>query len=538
MKKLVLLFTNDLHANLENLRVLRESVIDRIRDEATVLLFDCGDFIEGTVYAFYKKGTAILDLMKECGYSGIMLGNHEFTCGLEGLTSLMEEMEKRELNVVCSNLSLMGEYRGEPHWRNIWENLQRRIHPYLLIDIGDPKVRVGVLGLLGEKVFAPETWPAEFKLDVGQLRTLVACLKSQGAEIIVTLFHGSIEEAKRLIEQVEGIDFLLCGHSHTVFLEVHRQRVIAEAGAFGEFLGILEFEFDKMERTIEGYITSRIVRVNKVSEFFQEITREKQKYISQIENDILKAFPELTGRNLEEEIPPELSSLKNIGYAIVDTIRRETCSDVAFVSLGENPLLLPRDCRLRISDLFKLGRGGVPYNGILGGTLCKFYLTLQELKTILEATVCAYKEKGLDVLLIPSGLRITFDSNRPFFARIVKLELFSECGSEVLYNEGNWCSDPNRLLSVSCSLISLFGMRKLSLECSKLGLIAEEILPRKRDGRQVRWEKIEDLRSFLHHGENGEPKNIWNAVLKFIWETSPNAGGDRIVDVSGKKILL
>lgn len=534
MKKLTILFTSDLHANLENLQILKDSVIDTLRaaNNTAVLLFDCGDFVEGSVYAFYKKGTAILDLMRECGYSGMVLGNHEFTCGLEGLISLVDEVQKRDLKIVCTNLSLMKEYKEKEHWKTVWEKLRQRIHPYLLIDAKG--VKVGILGLLGEKVFVPEAWPAEFRLDINQLRTLSRYLKNLGAEIIVALFHGSLEEAKRLAEQVKDIDFLLCGHSHSVFLEICGEQVIAEAGAFGEFLGIVEIELDETRGTTKRHTKSRIVKVGEESRLFQETARKKQMYL-QLEKDISTIFPELTGRNLEEEISLG-SSPRTLIYAIVDAIRRETQTNVAFVSLGENPLLLSRGDKLRVYNLFEVGRGGIPYHGILGGTLCKFYLTLQELKTILEFTVCSYKEKGWDVILIPSGIRVVFDSSKPFFKRVIKLEQL-HMNSEVIFDGENWYRDPEGLISIGCSLILLFGMRKLCSEYSKSGLIEKEILPRRHDGGEVSWEKVEDLQPLLHYNERGELGSIWKAVLKLIWDVTSCPGESRIVDVSGEKFF-
>ena len=97
-KELVILHTNDTHSRIEPLPdtdrnfpgkggvVRRATYIDQVRKEnKNVLLFDAGDFLQGTPYFNLFKGEIEVEAMNQMGYDAATLGNHEFDYGLEVL---------------------------------------------------------------------------------------------------------------------------------------------------------------------------------------------------------------------------------------------------------------------------------------------------------------------------------------------------------------------------------------------------------------------------------------------------------------------
>jgi hypothetical protein len=431
------------------------------------------------------------------------LGNHEFTCGLEGLSSLLREVSSRNLPLLCTNLSLKEEVREDPFWRNVYRSLKKHVFSYLLYDVNG--VRIGLLGLMGEKVFIPEAWPADFVIDFANLAHYVDLLKAQGAKLIIILFHGSLEEAKNLCKKVEGVDIVLCGHSHLVTVERCQEKLLMEAGSEGKQIGVIEVECSKDSE--KGYSLKADVI---------DIPYRNINFCFSAEKELLRHFTNLKKRNLSEELLylPGSSFLER-AYLVADAIRYVTEVNVGITTPGERGYF-PSE-RIVVADVFKIGRTGIPHDGIKGDVLCKYYLTLLELKFIFEATVCMYRELGLDVLLVPSGVKIIIDSNRPPLERIIQLSV----NGKVVYQQGQWKDDERQLLSISTSLLLVYGLREVSSNLLKMGVIEQEIFPRDEKGRAVEWRNLEDLKPLICQDETEKYLTLWKAVLKYLLEKKP-----------------
>ena len=89
--KITILHTNDTHSCVEperngnagvlNRALLIEHIADSVGQE-NLLLFDCGDFSQGSLYYNCFKGGAEIELMNAMGYDACVIGNHEFDFGL------------------------------------------------------------------------------------------------------------------------------------------------------------------------------------------------------------------------------------------------------------------------------------------------------------------------------------------------------------------------------------------------------------------------------------------------------------------------
>ena len=105
--QLVVLHTNDTHSRIEPLPetdrtapgmggvVRRATYIDGVRKEnKNVLLFDAGDFLQGTPYFNLFKGEVEVEAMNMMGYDAATLGNHEFDYGLDVLEKFSYRVEQ------------------------------------------------------------------------------------------------------------------------------------------------------------------------------------------------------------------------------------------------------------------------------------------------------------------------------------------------------------------------------------------------------------------------------------------------------------
>ena len=119
-KHLTILHTNDTHscimplnknladtmlANrggyLRRIAMLRE---ERSKDPQ-LLLFDSGDFSQGSAYYSMFKGDVEVGLMNQMGYDAATIGNHEFDFGLENMARLFKRCN---FPIVCSNYDFSG----------------------------------------------------------------------------------------------------------------------------------------------------------------------------------------------------------------------------------------------------------------------------------------------------------------------------------------------------------------------------------------------------------------------------------------------
>ena len=110
-RQLVILHTNDTHSQIEPYTykadtnvggfLRREALIRETREQnPNVLLFDAGDFSQGTPYFNFFKGYVELKLMNAMGYDAVTLGNHEFD---NGCHALGKRLHKAKFPVVCAN---------------------------------------------------------------------------------------------------------------------------------------------------------------------------------------------------------------------------------------------------------------------------------------------------------------------------------------------------------------------------------------------------------------------------------------------------
>ena len=221
-KQIVILHTNDTHSQIvpvpkyENEGntscrggfVRRVAVVNEERKkEPDLLLFDSGDFSQGSTYYTLFRGDVEVGLMNMMGYDAATLGNHEFDFGIENLARVAK-MAKFPL--VCANCDFTG---------TMCEGL---IKPYVIIK--RKGLKIGVFGLApkiqglvmqqniqGVKYLDPYTTANEIarKLKEDEKCDLVVCLSHLGWDL------KPRPDDAQLIAATRNIDIVLGGHSHT-----------------------------------------------------------------------------------------------------------------------------------------------------------------------------------------------------------------------------------------------------------------------------------------------------------------------------------
>lgn len=222
-KELLIVHTNDTHSCIEPLSPLladtaqadkagylrRAALLRDLRQQDSgLLLFDSGDFSQGSAYYTLYHGDVEVGLMNLMGYDAVTIGNHEFDFGLENMARIFRQAQ---FPIVCCNY----DFTGTPV-----EGLTR---PYLIIKRAG--VKIGVLGVspqLQGLVAAHTCEGVRFVDPIEAAQPVADYLKNvERCDLVVCLSHLGWQIAgvsdEEFIAATRNIDVVLGGHSHTYF---------------------------------------------------------------------------------------------------------------------------------------------------------------------------------------------------------------------------------------------------------------------------------------------------------------------------------
>lgn len=227
-KQIVILHTNDTHSTIEPVSqyskvkeaagkagcVRRATMVKQLREQnPDILLFDSGDFSQGSTYYTMYKGEVEVGLMNIMGYNAATLGNHEFDFGLDNLAKLARQAS---FPIVCSNC----DFTGTP--------CQDVIKRYCVIERNG--LRIGVFGLSPkiEGLIMKENIVGVKYIDpIEATKEVVTLLRGkEHCDIVICLSHlgwglaPEFIDDQLLISSTSGIDLVLGGHSHTYMREM------------------------------------------------------------------------------------------------------------------------------------------------------------------------------------------------------------------------------------------------------------------------------------------------------------------------------
>ena len=257
-KKITILHTSDTHSCIlplnENLAdrnvagrggfIRRISMLKQERQkDPSLLLFDCGDFSQGSSFYTMFQGDVEVGLMNQMHYDAVTIGNHEFDFGLENMIRLFKTAN---FPVVCSNYDFAD------------TQLKDIVKPYIVLKRKGVKIGVFALcppleGLVSTKNYGP----LKFLDPVEVTNEMVDVLRNQKkCDVVICLSHlgwvSSEYPDNDVIKQTQGIDLVLGGHTHT-YLEtlgyetdkMGKQVPVDHEGKHGAYVGKIELTFDK-----------------------------------------------------------------------------------------------------------------------------------------------------------------------------------------------------------------------------------------------------------------------------------------------------
>ena len=258
-KQIVILHTNDTHSTIEPVSkyskvkeaagkagcVRRATMVKQLREQnPDILLFDSGDFSQGSTFYTMYKGDVEVGLMNIMGYDAATIGNHEFDFGLDNLARLARQAK---FPIVCSNC----DFTGTP--------CQDVIKKYCVV-VRDG-VRIGVFGLTPkiEGLVMKENIAGVKYIDpIQATKEMVSVLRDkERCDIVVCLSHLGWKLAPEyiddqvLISSTTGIDIVLGGHSHTYMKEMEwvdkaegKSIPVDQNGKHGAFVGKITLKLE------------------------------------------------------------------------------------------------------------------------------------------------------------------------------------------------------------------------------------------------------------------------------------------------------
>lgn len=218
------------------------TIVDTVKAEVEaqgghVLVLHAGDYDTGVPESDMLDAAPDIVAMNMVGFDAVTLGNHEFDKSREVLMAQLGLLEFPMVNAnVCKD--------GNP-----------LVTPYIIKDFGD--LKVAIFGLLTEETQILEPiflQDLQFKNAEITAQELVPELREQ-ADVVVALTHlgyytydpgEGITTSNKLAENVEGIDVIVDGHTHTLFetAPVINNTIIVQAGEWLKYVGRLDMVFE------------------------------------------------------------------------------------------------------------------------------------------------------------------------------------------------------------------------------------------------------------------------------------------------------
>lgn len=256
-KTLVILHTNDTHSTVMPLNknladtmlagragYLRrvEMIKEQRKQYPDLLLFDSGDFSQGSPYYTLFKGDVEIGLMNIMGYDAATIGNHEFDFGLDNMARLFK---KAKFPIICSNY----DFTGSP--------LEGIVKTYTVIKRKGIKIGVFALDPKMEGLVARANYGSLKYLDpVKVANEMASMLKNKlKCDYVICLSHlgwkvYGMDDIK-MISGSRNIDLVLGGHSHTYFKTLRyvknldgKEIPVDQNGKHAIYVGKLMLDFD------------------------------------------------------------------------------------------------------------------------------------------------------------------------------------------------------------------------------------------------------------------------------------------------------
>jgi 2',3'-cyclic-nucleotide 2'-phosphodiesterase (5'-nucleotidase family) len=406
-KTITILHTNDIHAGFiphealwskENPKPLvggfseLSFVVDSIRKIKPTLLIDAGDVMTGNPITEYEYkgafGGALFEMMNKVGYDAWCFGNHDLDISQQNLKKLVKiaKFPTLSANVVDA--------KGKYPFNN---------KKYIILKKNG--IKIGIIGITSQSLYSlvnqNNLTGLKVLSPVETTQKLVDEIDSK-TDLIIALTHQGVADDSVLAANVQGLDVIVGGHSHTRLNKPKSVNdvIIVQAGGNCENLGELDL-------TIEN---DKVTHYNgKLIQLWYREDRPKNaltKFVNSFKENIDRDYSEVIGE-LKSDWKRE-NGESAIGNFITDAQREAVHADVAFMNnhgirkdLNAGPITK--------RDLFEI----LPFRNVL----TTFQLSGKQIKSVVEF----YVKKRPPIQT--SGITCTWKGDRGSEIEIMNIEI-------------------------------------------------------------------------------------------------------------------
>lgn len=280
---ITIVHTNDTHSRVDSgigFAKVAAKIKELKAENPNVLVIDAGDTLHGQPFATISKGESIIKVMNAVGYDVMTPGNHDFNYG-QG--RLLELAKYAEFPIISANV--------------IKQDGTTLLEPYVIKEVGG--LKIGIFGLSTPET-AYKTNPKNvegltFENPVEVAKKMVEELKAKDVDAIIALVHlgidkESVDTSYLLRDNVEGIDLIIDGHSHSKLETIDNEGKdvkIVSTGEYNNNLGIVNLTFENGElKAVEPsvFTTEEAAELEadpEVSAIIEEV-KEKNKEITSV----------------------------------------------------------------------------------------------------------------------------------------------------------------------------------------------------------------------------------------------------------------
>lgn len=380
---------------------------------------DAGDFTHGTPRMQFGSLDLLINTLNSTHLNTIVTGNHDYNVSVDNLKKL-----SKLLNATIISANTVDRETGAlvllPYMvydvdlsQNDYEDISGDSNDSLLDNI-----RLGIFGLstpeTAQKTNPENVKDIEFKDPVIVARNMVSMLRTT-CHVIIALTHLGLDESsditsKRLAEEVDGIDLIVDGHSHTELptgLTIN-DTLIVQTGAHGKFLGKVTLSVENkqlQEIRAELLDEDQVDDIIKKPDIFLE---KKLGVIDELTNRALNHIVASIDRDLPGKREVVRCKEAELGNLVADAIRWKTGTDIAFINGGNLRTGLVKG-PLTIKDLVSMN----PF----GNTIQSVRISGKILRQVLEHSVFSVPA-AFGGFLHPSGLTFTLNPSAPIGERV------------------------------------------------------------------------------------------------------------------------